>query len=439
MSSVQPARPSPSEGTGLSRRLTVVLAVACGAVVANLYYAQPLLHAIATGLHTSAVGAGLVVTLSQVGYAVGLAFVVPLGDIARRRWLLVALLGVAAVSLVAAAAAPTLALLGVAMTVAGLSSVVAQILIPLAATLANDRARGQVVGTVMTGLLLGVLLARTAAGLVAQLTSWRVVFLVAAGVMVALAGVLAREVPDLAPVSSLRYPQLLLSVGRLIRREPVLRRRCLLGGLGFAAFSVFWTSMAFLLSGAPYHYSPVVIGLFGLAGAAGALAAGRAGRLGDRGHAGTATVGFATVTVLAFAVLAAGTWSLAAVIVGVVLLDLGVQGLQVTNQSEIYRLAPQARSRVTTAYMTSYFIGGAAGSAAGAGVYGAAGWGGVCALGGGIALVALAVGLFNLWRPARAGGDDSPGGPAQETAGTPGSGGVLPVWPGATVGAPQRR
>ncbi|MHB8450539.1 MAG: MFS transporter [Mycobacteriales bacterium] len=380
-------------GAGIPRRVVTVFAIACATVVANLYYAQPLLHQIGRDLHASPGAAGLVVTMSQVGYAAGLLFVVPLGDIADRRRLVLVMLAVAAVSLVGAAVAPSLGVLAAAVLLVGLTSVVAQVLVPFAANLAADGERGRVVGTVMAGLLIGILLARTAAGLVAQALGWRVMFAFAAALMVALMVLLDREMPDGAATSTLGYPALLRSVGTLLRAEPVLRRRALLGALGFAAFSVFWTTMAFLLSAPPYRYGPAVIGLFGLAGAAGALTASRAGRLADAGHTRAGTVTFAAAILAAYAALALGAHSLAALLVGVVLLDLGVQGLHVTNQSEIYRLAPDARSRVTTAYMTSYFAGGAAGSAAGAAGYAADGWPGVCALGAALGGLALLAGL----------------------------------------------
>jgi predicted MFS family arabinose efflux permease len=382
-------------GEGIPARVVVVFAVACGAVVANLYYAQPLLATMARGLRVSDATAGLVVTLSQLGYAAGLLLVVPLGDVLERRRLVTVLLGVAAVGLVVVAASPDLAVLGAAILVVGLSSVVAQVLVPFAATLARDDQRGRVVGQIMSGLLLGILLARTVAGALGQLLGWRAVYLVAAGVVVALVVLLRIEMPAAAPSTGLRYRSLLASVGRLVAAEPVLRLRCALGALTFAAFSVFWTTMAFLLSGAPYHYNEVVIGLFGLAGAAGALAAGRAGRLADRGLARLTTPGFGALIAVSYAACAAGRHSLGWLIVGVVVLDLGVQGLHVTNQSEIYRLAPEARSRVTTAYMVSYFAGGAAGSALASALYSAAGWTGVCELGAGLGLAAFGLGALS--------------------------------------------
>jgi len=375
----------------LSRRLVLVFAVACGLVVANVYYAQPLLETIARDFHAGSGAVGLVATLTQVGYAVGLALVVPLGDLLDRRRLIVTILCATTLALLAASAAPSVVALALVSLAIGGASVVAQILVPFAATLASDAERGRVVGTVMSGLLIGILLARTVAGLIGQVAGWRTVYGVAAALMVALIVVLWRELPrPQQHETTLTFGQLLGSLVPLIRKEPVLRRRAVYGALAFAAFSVFWTSVAFLLSRPPFGYSQAIIGLFGLVGVAGALSASVAGRLADRGHARAATGGFLIVTLAAFGLLALGARNVALLAAGVILLDLGVQGAQITNQSEIYRLRPEARSRLTTIYMTSYFVGGAVGSATSAVVFGLAGWSGVCLLGAGYIAAAVA-------------------------------------------------
>ncbi len=382
--------PSPSEVAegALSPRLVWILAVACGLVVANLYYAQPLLNTIATAFHRGSGAVGVVATLTQVGYALGLAFIVPLGDLLDRRRLVVGILCATVLALLAAAAASSLAMLAAASLLIGLTSVVAQVLIPFAASLADEAERGRVVGRIMSGLLVGVLLARTVSGVIAQVASgvlghagWRAVYVIAAALMVALIVVLWRALPRPPRPKAQPYGQLLRSMGPLVREEPVMRRRSLYGALAFASFSVFWTSAAFLLARPPYHFSEGAIGLFGLVGVAGALCASLAGRLADRGLQRYATPAFLLTTLIAYGLMALGGTRLSALIVGVVLLDLGVQGTQITNQSEIYRLRPEASSRVTTIYMTSYFIGGAVGSVTSAVVFGAAGWPGVCILG----------------------------------------------------------
>ena len=378
----------------LSSRLVLLLAVACGAAVANLYYAQPLLAGIADGLHVSGTAAALLTTASQVGYAIGLVFLVPLGDLVNRRRLISFTLLVSAVGLGAAAAAPSLAVLAFAIVVVGTASVVAQILVPLANELAGEEERGRVLGRVMSGLLLGILLARTFSGVVAQLGGWRLVYILAAGGMIILALALARALPNVpAPGEALPYGRLLRSVLTLIREEPLLRRRMIFGACGMSGFSVLWTSLALLLSRPPYSFSEGVIGLFGLAGAAGAIAAQAAGRSADRGSAHRATGIFLGSILVGWGLLALGGSSIVALIAGLIVLDLGVQGQHVLNQTLIYELSPEARSRLTTAYMTGNFSAAAIASAAAAWAWSIGGWGGVCAVGAALALTAGAVWL----------------------------------------------
>ncbi|HMJ75363.1 MAG TPA: MFS transporter [Iamia sp.] len=379
-------------GTGLG----LALAAATGLAVANLYYAQPLLHTIGDDLGTSEGRTGLVVTAGQVGYAVGLAFVVPLGDLISRRRLIPTVLGGMAAALVGVAAAPSLPVLALALVVVGLGAVAAQLLVALTAGLAGDGERGRAVGTVMTGLLLGILLARTVAGGLAALFGWRGVFVVAAIVAVALAVGLARLLPPDGERVRIGYGAVLASTAELLRDLPELRRSALLGALGFATFSVFWTTISFHLAAAPFDWGDGAIGLLGLVGAAGAVCATAAGRLADRGLAAPGRVAAALAVVASFGLLWTGRHSVAAIVVGVVVLDVGVQGIQVLNQTVIYELAPEARSRITSAYMTLYFIGGALGSAVGAAAYDAGGWGRTCALGvalGGAAVLAATYAL----------------------------------------------
>jgi len=363
-------------GTGIQRRLVLVLAVAAGLAVANNYYAQPLLATIARHFNNRA--AGLLVTLSQIGYALGLLLVVPLGDLFERRRLITSLLGISVLALIVAALSPGLGVLAGASLFIGLTSVIAQVVVPLAASLADERERGRVVGTVMGGLLIGILLARTVAGFIGDLFGWRAVYLLAAMLMVALIVILRRELPEYREHQVSSYPQLLRSVWRLVCEERVLRYRSLYGACVFAAFSAFWTTAAFLLSGQPYKYSDRIIGLFGLFGVGGATAAFVAGRLADRGWARPQTAAFLLCTLLSWLPLRLGALHLFPLVLGIILLDLGAHATQITNQSEIYRLSPNARSRVTTAYMTAYFIGGSGGSLVGALMYASFGWSGVC-------------------------------------------------------------
>lgn len=388
----------------ISKRLVLLLALTCGAAAANMYYAQPLLHTIGATFSVSEGTAGLLVTASQVGYALGLAFLVPLGDLLERRGLIVAMLIVCGLGQGAAALAPAFGWFALALAVVGLTSAVAQIVVPMSSSLAAQHERGAVVGTVMSGLLIGVLTARTASGIIAGLLGWRSVYVIAAALMFALAVVLRYALPCVAPTEDLPYRSLLRSVLDLVREEPLLRQRMVLGAAGMGCFSVLWTSIAFLLSGAPYHYSNTVIGLFGLAGLAGALIAPVTGRLADRGHGKLATSATIVVLLASWGLLALGGHSIPALIAGIVALDLGVQGLQISNQSAIYSLRPEARSRLTTAYMVAYFVGGASLSAAAAALYSTDGWGGVCVLGAITATVALAVWLITerrSWASAR--------------------------------------
>ncbi|HWF30995.1 MAG TPA: MFS transporter [Solirubrobacteraceae bacterium] len=382
---------SPAEQRKLPSSLVLLMAVACGAAVANIYYAQPLLSTIARDFSVSDGTAGLLVTASQVGYAAGLVLLVPLGDLIERRRLITGILLVTALALAATAAAPNLTLLAVALLVVGVTSVVAQILVPLASALAAESERGRVVGKVMSGLLVGILVARTASGLLSELGGWRLVFGVSAALMVALSAVLHLRLPRVRPTTDLSYPALLRSVVELVLEQPTLRVRMAYGALQMGQFSVLWTTIAFLLAGRPYDYSDATIGLFGLLGLAGALAAQVAGRMADRGRHHLSTGLFFATMLLSWAAIAAGKTSLTALIIGIAFLDLGVQGAQITSQSVIYRLDPAARSRLTTAYMTTVFASAAASSALASAIYDAGGWDAVATLGAALAAIGVVV------------------------------------------------
>jgi predicted MFS family arabinose efflux permease len=379
---------------GISRPLVLVMAVATGLAVANNYYAQPLLPVIGRSLHMSAGLSGMIVTVAQIGYAAGLVLLLPLGDLVERRSLVVVLSVLAGLALLGLGASPTSAVLLVAALVVGALTVLAQVLVPFSASLASEEERGRVVGTVMSGLLIGILLARTVAGYLAETGSWRIVYYVAGVLMLGQAAVLAWQLPRWKEDNGLGYPGLLASAFALVRDEPVLRRRGIYGFFSFGAFSVLWTSLAFLLSG-HYHYSSGVIGLFGLAGAAGALTASLAGRLSDRGWQHRSTGAASALLVGSWLLLWLGRTGVWWLVLGVVVLDIGAQGLHITNQGEIYRLRPEARSRLTAAYMTMYFIGGAAGSAVSAFAYSGAGWRGVAVVG-----VVFSAGDLVLWAAA---------------------------------------
>lgn len=376
---------------GLSPALILLMSVATGLAVASNYYAQPLLDTIARAFNLSASSAGFIVTAAQLGYAAGLLFLVPLGDMFERRMLIVSMTLLAAGGMLITASSQSLTMMIIGTALTGLFSVVAQILVPLAATLASPQTRGKVVGTIMSGLLLGILLARTVAGLLASLGGWRTVYWVASVLMVVMALALWRGLPKVKPENSLNYPQLLASVFSLFTQDKLLRTRALLGCFTFANFSILWTSMAFLLASPPFNYSEGAIGLFGLAGAAGALGARPAGGLADKGKSHMTTSAGLVLLLLSWAAIWYGHVSVLALIVGILVLDLTVQGVHITNQTVIYRVKPEARNRLTAGYMTCYFIGGAAGSLISASAWQHAGWAGVCSIGAIVAALNLLV------------------------------------------------
>ncbi|HGY9604714.1 TPA: MFS transporter [Enterobacter roggenkampii] len=376
---------------GLSPALILLMSVATGLAVASNYYAQPLLDTIARAFNLSASSAGFIVTAAQLGYAAGLLFLVPLGDMFERRMLIVSMTLLAAGGMLITASSQSLTMMIIGTALTGLFSVVAQILVPLAATLASPEKRGKVVGTIMSGLLLGILLARTVAGLLASLGGWRTVYWVASVLMVIMALALWRGLPKVKQENHLNYPQLLASVFSLFTQDKLLRTRALLGCFTFANFSILWTSMAFLLAAPPFNYSEGVIGLFGLAGAAGAVGARPAGGLADKGKSHLTTSAGLVLLLLSWAAIWYGHVSVLALIVGILVLDLTVQGVHITNQTVIYRVKPEARNRLTAGYMTSYFIGGAAGSLISASAWQHAGWSGVCAIGAIVATINLLV------------------------------------------------
>ncbi len=381
---------------GISSGLATLCAVTAGFSAANIYYAQPLLTAIASEFHVGSGTVSLVVTAGTVGYTLGMSLLVPLGDIVDRRRLVVRLLMVVAAFQVVSAVSPTLPVLVGAALVVATASVVSPLMVSFAATLAAPEERGRVTGKVMSGVLIGVLLARMVGGLIASLAGWRTVYLVAAVLVLVLSFVLRRALPVVAPQASVSYPQLLRSVPALLRQEPTLRLRCAYGFVSLAGFNALWTSISFRLAAPPYSYGAALIGLFGLAGAVGAVAARVTGRLADRQLDQMATVSLLLTVAASWGLMALhGGGLLWTLIVGVVLLDFGVQGMQVVNLSVIYRLRPEARSRITTAYMTLYFLGGVAGSAASGAVYPHYGWTGVCLLGASLAGVALLMSVGN--------------------------------------------
>ncbi|WP_329088028.1 MULTISPECIES: MFS transporter [unclassified Streptosporangium] len=382
-----------NEGTpslALPRGITLLFAVACGTAVANVYFAQPLLVTLGRDFAISPATLGAVVTLTQLGYGLGLFFIVPLGDLVNRRRLIMMQLLLLAAALTVVGTATVTALLLAGMAAVGLLAVVTQTLVAFAASLAPPAQRGRVVGLVTSGVVTGILLARTVSGLLADLAGWRSVYLASAALTCALALALHHALPPRHTAApSMRYGQLLRSTITLFAQERLLRLRALLALLIFAAFSTLWSCVALPLSAPPLSLSHTAIGAFGLAGAAGALAATAAGRLNDRGLSQRTTgIGLALL-VASWLPLTFARQSLWALVVGVIVLDLAVQAVHVTNQSLIYTLRPDAGSRLIGGYMVFYSLGSAFGAIASTALYAVAGWGAVCALGAAISCLAL--------------------------------------------------
>jgi predicted MFS family arabinose efflux permease len=389
------AHTSTTHAPTLSRWLTLLFSVTCALAVANVYFVQPLLEAIAESLQVSPGLAGVVVTATQVGYAVGLVFIVALGDLLNRKRLMLSQAVLSAVALVVAGCAGQWSMLLGAMVMVGMTAVLVQVVVAYTAALASAQQRGQAVGTVTSGVVLGILLARLVSGGIADLAGWRAVFFVSAGLMLALTVVLAIAVPATpTPRPGTSYARLIGSLFKLFVTERTLRVRGVLALLIFAAFSVLWTAMVLPLSAPPLSLSHTEVGMFGLAGVAGALAAAKAGRWADRGL-GQRTSGIALVLlVLSWIPTAFAQSSLPALIVGVIALDFAVQAVHVTNQSLILAARPDAQSRLVGAYMCFYSLGSALGATAATQVYAQWGWVAVCLLGASISATAL---VFWAW------------------------------------------
>jgi predicted MFS family arabinose efflux permease len=372
------------------------LGLACAVGVSTIYYSQPLLVAMAHTYNATAGHTGFVAVATQVGYAIGLLFFVPLGDVLERRALMMRMYGAVAVGLLLVAMAPTLAWLIAGSVVIGMLASVTHIVLPIAPDLVSHQERGRAIGIVMTGLLLGILLARTFAGWVSHIHGWRYVFVVAAVLNAGFVPLLRRVMPKLPPKQNLKYSNAMRSLWTLFRSQPLLRESTILGALIFASFSCFWTTLAFLLD-RHYGMGPGVAGTFGVVGAAGALVAPIAGRLSDKfGSRWVISVGMAFLAA-SYLILWGGEmlWvstatHMAVIVLGVVVLDVGAQMCQVANQTRIFGLVPSARSRINTVYMTVYFTGAAIGSAMATTAWVHWKWNGVCILAlGFIALAAL--------------------------------------------------
>ncbi|KGR82467.1 transporter [Lysinibacillus boronitolerans JCM 21713 = 10a = NBRC 103108] len=374
----------------MSRAVTLLFATACGMSVANIYFAQPLLDELSNDFAIDQSIIGLIITITQIFYGLGLLLLVPLGDLLNQRRLIIGQMLLSTVALLIVGTASYVVVLFAGMALVGLLAVVTQTLVAFAATMASSTERGRVVGIVTSGIVIGILLARTFAGLVTDLAGWRSVYLVSAAFMLLMVGMFLKVLPrSEREVKSLTYSQLIQSVFTLFIRERTLRIRSILAMLIFADFSILWTPLVLPLSSPPLALSHTVIGAFGLVGVAGALAAAQAGKIADQGY-GQRTTGIAlTLLLISWIFINYLDSSFLALIIGIVLLDLAVQAVHVTNQTMILPLRTEARSRLTAGYMVFYSIGSASGSIASTQMYAHFGWGGVCLLGASISTIAL--------------------------------------------------
>jgi predicted MFS family arabinose efflux permease len=364
--------------TALSSWLTLLFAAACGLIVANIYYAQPLIGPIAASLGLSPQTAGLIVTMGQIGYGLGLLLIVPLADLLENKRLILYTLGLCIAALLCAGLSTQAVPFLVAALFIGLGAVAVQIIVPFAAHLTPAAMRGQVIGNVMSGLMLGIMLARPVASFLTQLSSWHTIFFVSAGCMVLLLILLLRVLPERRPSSTMRYSALLGSMLRLMVTEPVLRRRTIYHSCLFGAFSLFWTTVPLLLASPLFDLSQAGIALFALAGVSGAIAAPLTGRVADKGWSRPATI-FAMLAVAGAFLLTelldlGSTYSLAWLVVAAILLDFGVSANMALSQRAIFLLPAEYRSRLNGVFMATFFLGGALGSAVGAWGFAQGGW-----------------------------------------------------------------
>lgn len=374
-----------------SRSLVTLFAVGAGLSAASLYYNQPILMAIASSLGATPKSIGIVPMLTQLGYASGIILFAPIGDRLERRRVIVVKLAALTIALVVAGTAQSVAMIGAASLAIGLLATAAQDFVPAAASAAPPEARGKIVGTVMTGLLLGILLSRLASGAVSEQLGWRAIFFVAAALIALLAVISAVRLPTLPPSVGDTYGALLRSMVTLVRTIPALRRAALAQSLLSLGFSAFWSTLALALAAPPYRLGSTVAGLFGLAGAAGAAAAPLAGAIADRrGPHAVIRIG-AAVVALAFAAMAAWPAALGVLVAGTIVFDLGVQACLISHQTIIYGLEPAARSRLNAVLVSSMFFGMGAGAALASQVFASFGWRGVMLLGAGSAALALVV------------------------------------------------
>ncbi|MBF4470033.1 MFS transporter [Flavobacterium sp. HJJ] len=358
----------------LSKTNVLFMAACTGLIVANLYYCQPLIVLIASEFKIPDANAGTITYLTQAGYAIGLFFMVPLGDkIERKKQILITTFA-SVIALIIAATAQSFFVLQAASLLIGITSIVPQLILPLAASLTVPEQRGKVVGTIMSGLLLGILLSRTLSGFIGELFGWRSMFWIAAGICLLIFFAIQNRFPVNKPQFKGSYGQLIQSLFTLIKTQPVLREATLINIFCFGQFGAFWTTMVLLLSDKPFYFNSATIGLFGIVGASGALAAPLVGRFGDKGNSRIA-IGYGCLLLLiSFIVYYFSAESVIGIIIGIVLMDFGIQSVHISNQTRVYSLLPEARNRLNTVFMSFSFLGTAAGSAYGLLLWKLGGW-----------------------------------------------------------------
>ncbi len=382
------------DNPGLTPLTLWIMTIATGLVVANIYYNQPLLGDIAHTFNISSAKAGQIAMLTQLGYAAGMFFIVPMADMYKRKRLMLFAFAAATIALVGAGFAPSVNLLLLASFLVGASSMIPQLLLPMAAHLANPNERGKKIGIVMGGLLIGILLSRTLSGFIDAHFGWRSMFFIAAGLMMVMWLLVFLFLPEIEPDYEGTYKNLMNSLIHLFKAEPQLRFAALRGALCFACFSAFWTTLVFLLK-ENFHEGSDVAGLFGLVGAFGAVAAGLMGRLSDKMDAYKLSFFTLLLVVLSFVVFIFSGHSIIGLVIGVIIMDMGVQATHISNQAIIFALNGAARNRINTIYMVSYFIGGALGTFFATQVWHIYQWTGVCAIGIALSCIALFVHIIN--------------------------------------------
>lgn len=365
----------------LTKQVLWLMTIGAGLVVANNYYNQPLLGMIAKEFDVSEAIASKVAMFTQIGYAVGLLFIIPLGDMFRRKKIILIDFIFIILSLLLFALSQSVIVMIIAGFFIGLTSVVPQIFVPIAAQLSEPEARGRNVGIVMSGLLIGILASRVFSGILGEYLGWRAVFFTAAGMMAVLALFIIKLLPEMKPTFQGTYVHLMSSIVRYVRQLPSLRLASIRGALGFASFSVFWTTLVFRLEQAPFFRGSDVAGSFGLAGIAGALAASYAGFVAGRMSKNILIAIACVLMLLAWSIFGVGGDTYIGLIVGIVILDLGLQAMHVTNQTIVFSTHPDASNRLNMVYMVSYFIGGSLGTFFGGTVWDYYGWNGVVCIG----------------------------------------------------------